>query len=90
MIVIECFLCYHLTLDEITMLDKIKSWFGKGRIRAEWEGIDRSGKHFAGDAKVPYIGSYDESELMKHIKNELMYQHGIIVTKIKLVAHIED
>lgn len=71
------------------MIDTIKSWFGKGKIRAEWEGIGRNGKIVSGDAKVPYIGSYDESELIKHIKNELMYQHGVVVTKIEVVAHVE-
>lgn len=72
------------------MIDWIKSWFGKGKIRAEWQGYDRSGKLVGGDAKVPYVGSYNESELMKHIKNELMYQHGVRVTRIELVSHVVE
>lgn len=72
------------------MINWIKSWFGKGRIRAEWEGIDCSGQFKAGDAKVPYVGSYDESALKDHIAQNLLYQHGITVTKIQVIAHVEE
>jgi hypothetical protein len=71
------------------MIDWIKSWFGKGRVRAEWTGIDRSGKLVSGDAKAPYVGTWDEDAMIKYIKDELMYQHGVTVTKIQIVAHVE-
>ena len=72
------------------MIDWIKGWFGKGRVRAEFEGIDRTGKIVTGDAKVPYVGKWDEDAMMKFIKDRLMYEKGVAVTKLELVAHIED
>lgn len=72
------------------MIDWIKSWFGRGRVRAEWEGIDRLGHARSGDAKVPYVGVYDESALKDHIAQNLLYQHGITVTKMQVIAHIEE
>ena len=72
------------------MIDWIKSWFGKGRVRVEWEGVDRSGRIVTGDAKAPYVGRWDESAMTKYIKDNLMFQHGIVVTKIEIVSHIEE
>ena len=71
------------------MFDRIRSWFGRGRVKVEWEGVDDSGVR-NGTAKLPYTGVYNEEALFDHIKNELRYQHDIVVTDIRVVAHIED
>ena len=72
------------------MIDWIRSWFGKGKIRTEWKGIDQWGNIRSGDAKCPYVGSYNESVLLKKIKQEMFYQHGVTITEIHVVAHIQD
>jgi tetrahydromethanopterin S-methyltransferase subunit A len=72
------------------MLDWIKSLFGKGRVRIEFEGIDKTGKIVTGDGKFPYVGLYTEEDVISHFKKELMYKHGVSVTKIEIVQHIED
>jgi hypothetical protein len=72
------------------MLDWIKSWFGKGRVRIEFEGLDRTGKVVNGDGKVPYIGLYTEEEVIAVFKKELMYHYGIFATKVEIVQHIKD
>ena len=72
------------------MIDWIRRLFGKGKVRVEFKGINRNGKIVSGDAKVPYVGAWDENDVIKHIKNEIMYQHGIVVTEAKIVSHIQD
>lgn len=72
------------------MIDWIKSFFGKGRVRVEFEGIDRNGKIVSGDAKVPYVGKWDEDAMMKFVKDKLMYEKGVVVTKMELVAHVPE
>lgn len=72
------------------MIDWIKSWFGKGRVRVEWEGFDRSGLKRSGNARAPYVGVWDEEAMKDYISQKLSYQHGIMVTSIKIVAHIEE
>lgn len=72
------------------MIDWIKSWFGKGRVRAKFEGIDKHGNTVTGDAKAPYVGAWDENAMLKYMQNEIMLKYGVTVTKIQLVAHVED
>lgn len=72
------------------MIDWIKSWFGKGKVRVEFKGIDRTGKIVTGDAKAPYVGHWNEDAMLKYVANELLYQHGVVVTQSKIVAHIEE
>lgn len=69
------------------MINWIKSWFGKGKVITEWEGIDRSGKFVSGDAKVPYVGKWDETVMLDHIKDQIMDRHGVRVTNIQVIAH---
>ncbi len=72
------------------MLDWIRSLFGRGRVRVEFEGIDKTGKVVNGDGKVPYIGRYTEQDVVAYFKKELLYQHGVIATKVEVIQHIED
>jgi hypothetical protein len=71
------------------MIDWIKGLFGRGRIRIEFEGVDRNGKVVTGDAKMPYVGSYDKESALSEFKNQIMYKDGIVITKATIVAHIE-
>jgi len=71
------------------MINWIRSWFGKGKVHVIWEGVDRSGKSVSGDAKAPYVGVWNETAMIKHIKDELMYQHDVTVTNIQILAHVE-
>ena len=71
------------------MFDWIKSLFGRGKVRAEWEGIDKYGNVKSGDAKAPYIGSYDETAMKDFISRQLLFEYGITATKIDIIAHIE-
>jgi tetrahydromethanopterin S-methyltransferase subunit A len=72
------------------MLDWIKSLFGKGKIRIEFEGIDRDGKMVSGDGKMPYIGRFTEEDAIAEFKRKILYEHGVSVTDVKIVAHIKD
>ena len=72
------------------MIDWIKSFFGQGRVRAEWTGFDPTGKKVTGDAKAPYVGMWDETAMIDYIKQQLLYKHGIKVTDIKIITHIEE
>ena len=72
------------------MLDFIKSFFGKGRVKIEWTGLDKVGNLVSGTGKVPYIGLYDEGDVISKFKEELMYQHNVIATKIEITQHIKD
>ena len=72
------------------MIDWIKGLFGRGRIRIEFEGVDRNGKRVTGDAKMPYVGSYDKESALSEFKNQIMYKDGIVITKATIIAHIEE
>jgi hypothetical protein len=72
------------------MLDWIKSWFGKGRVRLEFQGIDRTGNIVTGDGRVPYVGRYTEQDVIAYFKRELMYKHGVSATQVTIVQHIEE
>jgi hypothetical protein len=72
------------------MIDWIKSLFGKGKIRVEFKGLDRNGKTVSGDGKMPYIGRFTEEDAIADIKRKILYEHGVIVTDIKIVAHLKD
>ena len=72
------------------MIDWIKGVFGRGRVRIEFEGVDRNGKRVAGDAKMPYVGSYDKESALSEFKNQIMYKDGIVITKATIIAHIEE
>lgn len=72
------------------MLDWIKSWFGKGKIRVEFKGINREGKIVSGDGKMPYIGKWDEAAAIEQFKEQAMYKYGVVITELNIVAHIED
>lgn len=72
------------------MFDWIKSWFGKGKLRIEFRGLDKNGKAVSGDAKMPYVGKFDELDAIDEFKEQIMYSHGIYVTTCQIVAHIED
>ena len=72
------------------LIDWIKSLFGRGKVHFEFTGVDRDGTLVQGDARAPYVGSWDEDAMLKYIKDELWYQHGVVVTEAKLVAHIQD
>jgi hypothetical protein len=72
------------------MIDWIKSWFGQGRVRVEWTGFDDAGRILTGNAKAPYVGRWDEAAMISYIKQQLLYQHGVTVTRIQIIAHIEE
>jgi hypothetical protein len=72
------------------MLDWIKSLFGKGRLRIEFEGVDQAGKLVSGNAKMPYIGKFTEEDAIAEFKEQCMYKHGVRVTRAAIVAHIGD
>lgn len=72
------------------MIDWIKSWFGRGRVEAQWVGIDRDGDIRSGDARAPYVGKWNESAMHKHMAKQLDEKFGIKVTKITIVRHTED
>ncbi len=72
------------------MLDWIRSLFGRGRVRIEFEGIDQTGNIVSGDGKVPYIGRYTEQDVIAYFKKELLYQHGVSATKVEIIQHIKD
>ena len=72
------------------MLDWIKGLFGRGKVRLEFKGFDRQGKLVTGDAKMPYVGKYDEEDAIEEFKEQIMYKHGILVTSCIVVAHIKD
>lgn len=72
------------------MIDWIKGLFGRGRVRIEFEGVDLNGKIVTGDAKMPYVGSYDDESALSEFKNQIMYKDGIVVTKATIIAHIKD
>lgn len=72
------------------MINWIKSLFGRGRVRVEWTGLNQSGKSVSGNAKAPYVGTWDEDAMIRYVKQQLLYQHGVVTTQIQIVAHIED
>lgn len=72
------------------MLDWIKSLFGRGKVRVTWSGFDTRGQIITGNAKAPYIGKWDESAMTSYIKQQLLYQHGVTVTQIQIISHIEE
>lgn len=72
------------------MFDWIKSWFGKGKVRIEFRGLDKNGKAVSGDAKIPYVGKFDELDALDEFKEQIMYKHGILVTSCNIVAHIKE
>jgi len=71
------------------MFDWLKRFFGEGKIRVEFKGIDRQGKMRNGTAKVPYIGMYNEDDVLIHIRRSLLVEHGIVVTKLKVVGRVQ-
>jgi hypothetical protein len=71
------------------MFDKIRSFFGKGKIKVEWEGVGPNGPE-AGSAKIPYTGIYDEGALIDHFKNMIRMDYDIVCTKVAVVAHVEE
>jgi hypothetical protein len=68
------------------MFDWLKQLFGKGTVRVEFEAVDDKFDVLKGSAKVPYIGRYDEDEVKRIVRNKIAVQHGVIVTKINVVA----
>ena len=71
------------------MLDWIRSFFGRGRVKVEWTGIGPKGIQ-SGTGKCPYTGVYDEAALLRHFRDEIRYHHDIVVTDIRVIAHIEE
>ena len=71
-------------------MDWLKSLFGKGKIRVEFKGIDRNGKLVEGDGKMPYIGKFTEEDAIAELKQKILYEHGITVTEVTIVAHITE
>lgn len=69
------------------MFDWLKQLFGKGTVRVEFEAVDNKFNVLKGSAKVPYIGQYDEDEVNRIVRNKIAVEHGVIVTKINVVAH---
>lgn len=72
------------------MINWIKSWFGKGKVRIEFKGIDQHGKAVTGTGKMPYVGKFDELDAIDEFKEQIMYKHGILVTSCVITAHIQD
>jgi hypothetical protein len=71
------------------MFDKIRSFFGKGKIKVEWEGIGPKGLE-SGTAKIPYTGLYDENALIDHFKNTIRMDYDIVCTKVAVIAHVQE
>lgn len=71
------------------MFDWIRSWFGRGRVKVEWSGIGPKGIQ-SGTAKCPYTGVYNEESVLKHFRDEIRYQYDIVVTDIRVIAHVEE
>jgi hypothetical protein len=67
------------------MFDSIKKLFGDGVVHFTFETAD--GK--SGKGKIPYIGEYDEKELIAAVKKTMRVEHNTIATKITIVAHYE-
>jgi len=57
------------------MFDWLKSLFGEGKVRIEFTTFE--GRN--GIARVPYIGSYDEVDLLKQFKRVMKVDHGLTV-----------
>ena len=72
------------------MIDWIKSWFGRGRVKAEWIGIDNEGWVRTSEAQAPYVGKYDDSAMKKYITDQLDFKFGIKAPKITIVRHTEE
>lgn len=67
------------------MFDWIKRLFGEGVVRVEFTATD--GRR--GTANVPYIGEYDESEVIAIIKSRLLVDHGVAVRSVNIISHYE-
>ena len=65
------------------MFDFIKKMFGEGKVRAEF--ILADGRQ--GIVKVPYIGQYNEAELITGVKDKMFVEYGVRCTSLKVVGH---
>lgn len=72
------------------MLDWIKSLFGKGTVRVEFNGVDRDGKAQSGTAKIPYVGAYDEAEALEQFKQVMMVEHRISIRSARVIGHVKS
>ena len=69
------------------MLDSIKKLFGEGKIRMEMEFADGT----TGIGKLAYIGSLDmdtldEQELKLEMANRMLVEHGLTLTKLRILG----
>ena len=70
------------------MFDFIKRLFGEGTVKIQFAAVDRQNKVVKGTAKLPYIGEYDEDDVLRHIKNTLWVDHDLKVTGAEVVGHL--
>lgn len=67
------------------MFDWIKRLYGEGVVHFTFETVDGR----TGTGKIPYIGEYDEAELIATVKRTMRVEHNVIVSALTIVAHHE-
>ena len=68
------------------MINWLKSLFGKGKVRVHF--LASNGQ--TGYAKIPYVGEYDEEELIRQFKKAALVEEGLKIVSVRVVARIVE